>query len=193
MKHWKKLAALALAGLMVFAFAACAQAKETATTQATEEADPVAPTGEGTQVNESLVPTIDPETYKEYIGIWYADGSSASYRINVKDDGTWDVTNGAGDIVASGTLRVNEEEESLEMYDPDGSLALTVKLVAEGEIQVDVMLESLFDSMTTTTFLNKVTNDVSDAPPTITEDGGESSITEEENVTLPPVEEEVTG
>ena len=193
MKHWKKLAALALAGMMVFAFAACAQAKETATTEATEKAEPVAPTGEGTQVTESLVPTIDPETYKEYIGTWYADGSSASYRINVKDDGTWDVLNGSGEVAASGTLRVNETDETLEMYDPDGSLAMTVQLVSSGEMHVDVMLESLFDSMTTTTFLNVITNDVSDAPPTISDDTSDSGITEEENVTLPPVEEEVTG
>jgi len=193
MKHWKKLAALALAGMMVFAFAACAEAKETETTKATEEAEPVAPTGEGTQAVESLLPNIDPETYKEYIGTWYADGSSASYRINVKDDGTWDVTNAAGEVAASGTLRVNEEEETLEMYDPDGSLALTVHLVAEGELQVDIMLESLFDSMSTTTFLNKITNDISDAPPADIEESGESGITDDETVVLPPADDEVVS
>ena len=197
MKQWKKLAALALAGIMVLAMTACAQTKETETKapETTEKAEPVAPTGEGTSVNETLLTNVDPETYKEYIGTWYADGSSASYRIIVKDDGIWELHNGNAEIVASGTLRMNEEEELLEMYDPDGSLALSMQIVANGEVQVDVMMESLFDSMSTTSFLNVITNDISDAHPTDIEDAGSNDVSmEEETPVLPPVDDaEIAG
>ena len=197
MKQWKKLAALALAGIMVLAMTACVQTKETETKapETTEKAEPVAPTGEGTSVNETLLPNVDPETYKEYIGTWYADGSSASYRIIVKDDGTWELHNGNSEIVASGTLRMNEEEELLEMYDPDGSLALSMQVIADGEVQVDVMMESLFDSMSTTSFLNVITNDISDAHPSDIEDAGSNDMgAEEETPVLPPVDDaEIAG
>lgn len=192
MKQWKKLAALALAGIMAFALAACVEAKETTATEATEKTDTVAPTGEGVTSIDALRPDIDPETYREYIGTWYADGSSASYRINVKDDGTWEVLDGSGEIVASGALRVNDDEELLELYDPDGSLAITIAIEEEGVLHVDIMLESLADSLSTNTFLNKITNDISDTPITDIEDTS-SDVSSEEEVVAPSTEEETTN
>jgi len=195
MKHWRKLAALCLVGIMIFALAACDTAKEddtkpTETQTPTEK--PSAPTGEGISVNENLISTIDPETYKEYIGTWYADGSSAGYRINVTDQGTWNMSDANGEVACSGSLRVNEEDEVLEMYDPDGSLAITVSIVSEGTLHADIMIESLTDSLNTNTFLNKITNDISDAPPVDVDDSG-SLGAEEDVVVTPPVEDEVTG
>lgn len=192
MKNWRKLAALILAGIMAFALVACAQEpeeepKETEKPTETTEDAPEA------EVTDPIL-TVDPETFKEYIGTWYADGSSASYRIIIKEDAVWQLTDASEEIISSGTLRVNEDEEVLEMYDPDGSLAITVALEDEGTLHVDIMLESLTDTLSTNTFLNKITNDVSDAPPTDIEDTSSGVGTNEEVVAPPPVEdEEIAG
>lgn len=193
MKHWRKLAALCLVGIMVFALAACAATKEDDTKPAdtqTSTETPSAPTGEGISVNENLVSTIDPETYKEYIGTWYADGSSASYRINVTDQGTWNLSSANGEVVCSGSLRIDEEEEVLEMYDPDGSLAITVSIVADGTLHADIMIDSLIDSLSTNTFLNQITNDVSNAPATDVDDS--TSVDSSEDVIVSsPTEDDI--
>lgn len=181
MKNWRKLAALILAGIMAFAFAACAQDPEP--TEAKKPAETEAPTEEVEVETPSL--TVDPETFKEYIGTWYADGSSASYRIDIKEDATWTLTNPSAEIASSGTLRVNEDEEMLELYDPDGSLAITITTEEAGTIHVDIMLESLTDTLSTNTFLNKITNDISDAPPVDIEDSS-SNLGVEEEVVPPP-------
>jgi len=181
MKNWKKLVALFLAGIMVFAFAACAQDPEP--TEAEKPTETEAPT-EKPKV-EAPILTIDPETFKDYIGTWYADGSSASYRIVIKEDATWALTDASEEIICSGTLRVNEEEEMLELYDPDGSLAVTTSIEEAGVLHVDIMLESLTDTLSTNTFLNKITNDISDAPPTDIEDSS-SNIGADEEIVAPP-------
>lgn len=190
MKNWRKLAAIVLAGIMVFALAACTTAPEKeAETEPTKEVTP--PTGEGTSVNESLVTIVDPETYKEFIGTWYADGSSASYRLNVKDTGTWELVDAAGDIASSGSLRYNSEDEMLEMYDPDGSIAITAAIEEDGVIHCEIMMESLADTLSTNYFYNKITNDISDAPPMDVQD--DSHLSDEGEVAPPPVEEDPIG
>lgn len=190
MKHWRQLAAIILAGIMVFALAACNLAPKAteATPAPTEEVE--APTGEGVQNADSLVPVVDPETYREFIYTWYADGSSASYKLNIKDDGTWEMLDAAKEVTASGTLRMNEEDQILEMYDPDGSLAISATLEKEDTMHVDIMMEALTDALNTNVFLNKITNDISDAPPTDMEAGDNHTALDEETTVAPPAEEE---
>lgn len=191
MKNWRKLAALILAGIMAFALVACGQEPEE---EPKKTEKPTESTDEAPEVDvEAPILTIDPETFKEYIGTWYADGSSASYRIIVKEEATWQLTDASEEVISSGTLRVNEDEEVLEMYDPDGSLAITMSLEEEGVLHVDIMLESLTDTLSTNTFLNKITNDISDAPPVDIDDTSSSIGSEDEIVAPPPVDEEITG
>lgn len=196
MKNWRKLAALCLAGIMVFALVACTQEEENTPDktepQGTTDNTPSAPTGEGESVNNGLL-VIDPETYKEFIGTWYADGSSASYRINVKDDSTWELTDAAGEVACSGSLRMNEEEELLEMYDPDGSLAITIAMEEDGVIHADIMVESLTDTLSTNYFYNKITNDISDAPPVDVEDSSGDLGVENDVIVAPPADEDISG
>lgn len=190
MKHWRQLAAIVMAGIMVFALAACNLAsQETKATEPAPTEKVEMPTGDNVQNIESTLPVIDPETYREFITTWYADGSSASYRLNIKDNGTWDLTDASAEVVASGTLRVNEEDQVLEMYDPDGSPAITATLEKEDTIYVEIMLDTLSDSITTNVFLNKITNDISDVPPADLE-VDESPAIDEGAVVAPPVEEE---
>ena len=187
MKNWRKLVALFLAGILVFAFAACAQETEE---EPKETEKPTEATEEAPETDiEAPVLTVDPETFKDYIGTWYADGSSASYRIVIKEDATWTLTDAAEEIICSGTLRVNDDEELLELYDPDGSLAVAISLEDAGVLHVDIMLESLTDTLSTNTFLNKITNDISDAPPTDIEDSS-SNVGVDDEVVAPPSDAE---
>ena len=189
MKHWRQLAAIVLAGAMVFALAACGlTAKETPATEPTPTEDVQAPTGEGTIITESMLPVIDPETYRPFIYTWYADGSSASYKLNIKDDGTWELVDSIGEVAASGSLRMNDEDGILEMYDPDGSLAISATLEKEDTILIELMLESLSDSLNTNIFLNVITNNTSDAPPADVEEEHSTTI-DEETGAVPPMDD----
>lgn len=194
MKNWRKLAALCLAGIMVFALAACTQEDETpGTTDSQSSTDtPSASTGDGSSVVETPLNYVDPETYQEYIGVWYADGSSAGYRINIKDTGTWELTDAAEEIISSGGLRVNQEENILEMYDPDGSLAITVALEEEGVLHADVMVEFLTDTLSTNYFYNKITNNISDSSIDVDDSSSIGGDIDTDTV-VTPSDEDVTG
>lgn len=194
MKHWRKLAALVMAGIMIFALAACTQDEPAPSeTQAPTETDTApedvsTPTGEGDESTSALVSNVDPETFKEFIGTWYADGSSAGYRILIEEDGTWTMSDLDEEVACSGTLRMNEDDECLELYDPDGGLAISLTMQEEGTVHAEILLESLNDSLSTNVFINKITNNISDAPPSDSEDTSNSAPEEDAPATAPEEE-----
>ena len=190
MNTWRKFAAIALAGIMAFALVACTTAPA-AEPETEPTKDAVAPTGEGSAVVDALAPTVDPETFKEYINTWYADGSSAGYRLLIKEAGTWELTDPAGEVAASGSLRFNDEDQMLEMYDPDGSVAITATIEEDGVIHCEIMLESLSDTLSTNYFYNKITNDISDAPPVDVENSFQTG--SEDEIAPPSEDSAVTG
>lgn len=160
MKLWRILAVLCMVVALVFTFAACGTAP--AQTPTTE------PTTEGTEGTEGTgddleKPTAEPETFKVFIGTWYADGSSASYRIVIEEDATWAFTNAKEEIILSGNLIVAEENAAINLYDPDGVQALDIKLEEEGKLYVEIYMENMMDTLSTNYFLNKITNDNTDS------------------------------
>ena len=176
MKILRMLAAICMIGAMVFTFAACGGtgATEAPTTEATE-----APTTEAT---EEYVPTIPVATFKAFVGTWYADGSSANYRILINEDATWSFIDPSGDVLFGGSLYVNEENVSITLYDPDGIQCLDLKLEEAGKVYVEIYMESLMDSLSTNYFLNEITNNEAISTP-IEDDGISSDELVEEAVT----------
>ena len=161
MTYMKKLLAIILAGLMVFAMAACAaEPTETEPTETEPRKESTAPTAEDTDTNEYMTNTVDPETYKEYIGIWYADGSSSSYRLNITDTSTWELTNVSNEVIISGSLQPNDENQVLELYDADSNHAISATIDAEGTLHIQIKLESLFDTLTVRSFHKEITNNI---------------------------------
>ena len=174
MKILRMLAAICMIGAMVFTFAACGGtgATEAPTTEATE-----APTTEAT---EEYVPTIPVATFKAFVGTWYADGSSANYRILINEDATWSFIDPSGDVLFGGSLYVNEENVSITLYDPDGIQCLDLKLEEAGKVYVEIYMESLMDSLSTNYFLNEITNNNADYAPI--EEDHSAEVPVEENV-----------
>ena len=186
MKLWRILAVLCMVVALVFTFAACGTAPaQTPTNEPTAEAT------EGTEGtgDELEKIAVDPETFKAFIGTWYADGSSASYRITIKEDATWTFSDAKEETVLSGNLLVSEENVSINLYDPDGVQALDIKLEEEGKLYVEIYMENLMDTLSTNYFLNKITNDNADST-TITDGDVEQIIGTEEAVdSVAPSEE----
>lgn len=163
MKNWRKLAALCMIGALVFAFAACTTTPDKGNTEPATEPS-TEPTGDSTGL-ETGAPLVDPETYKDFVGTWYADGSSAGYRINITDKATWQFTDASQETIFSGGLMVNEDNQSITLYDPDGVQALDITMDEAGKIYVEVYVESLMDTLSTNYFLNEITNDNQDFVP----------------------------
>lgn len=167
MKIWRMLAAICMISALVFTFAACGGngATETPTTEATD-----ATTDATEDVLLESKPLVDPETFKSFIGTWYADGSSAGYRIIIQEDATWDFTDASQETIFGGSLYVNEDDTAITLYDPDGVQALDLKLEEAGKVYVEIYMESLMDSLSTNYFLNEITNDNADYAPLGDED-----------------------
>ncbi len=183
MKLWRILAVLCVVVALVFTFAACGTAP--AQTPTTE------PTTEGTEgIGDNLEkPTAEPETFKAFIGTWYADGSSASYRITIKEDATWAFTDAKEELILSGNLIVAEENAAVNLYDPDGVEALDIKLEEEGKLYVEIYMENMMDTLSTNYFLNKITNDNADT--SVIDGDSEQIISTEEAVDSNAPSEEV--
>lgn len=175
MKIWRMLAALCLIGALVLTFVACGTTPEPSTEPTTGTADNATDaTGD-----ESQIPLVDPETFKDFVGTWYADGSSAGYRIIIKEDATWTFTDASEVTMFSGGLMVNEDNKSITLYDPDGVQSLDIKLDDAGKIYVDFYLESLMDTLNTNHFLNKITNNEANYTPFGEDDSAIVSPTED--------------
>lgn len=152
MKIWRMLAALCMIGALVFCFAACGTAPVEPSTEPTETVDAT------TDATEETEPLVDPETFKDFIGTWYADGSSASYRIVIKKDASWSFQSAAEEILLSGTVFVNEDNKAVTLYDPEGSQAFDIKLEDAGTLYTEIYAESVMEMLTSSYFLNEVTN-----------------------------------
>lgn len=182
MKIWRMLAVLCMIGALVFTFAACGTAPtEPSTEPSTEATDATDATGE-----ESQVPLVDPETFKDFVGTWYADGSSASYRIIIKEDATWAFTDASEETLLSGGLMVNEDNVAVTLYDPDGVQSLDLKFEEAGKLYAEIYVESLMDSLNTNYFLNEITNSNSDFVPVDEGDTAVISPTEDVSVEEAP-------
>lgn len=174
MKFWRMLAALCLIGALVFTFAACGAAPAEPTTEPTD-----ATVDAAADATEETEPLVDPETFKDFITTWYADGSSASYKIIVKKDATWTFNDATGEAVMSGIVVVLEDNKNISLCDPDGVQVFDVKLEEAGKAYVETYGDSLSDLLTSSYFLSKVTNS----------DAAYVPFTEEENTMDVPVEE----
>lgn len=172
MKLWKQWAALVIAVLMVCMAVACTPAEQTdpsenqtvPNTQATTEATTPA-TSEATEASDATEPTIDLTPYKGYLGTWYADGSSAGYRFILSEDLTWEYALANEESVFGGNFIMGES--CLNMYDPDGSLAVTLTLEEEGKLYAEIYTDSLMDMLSTAYFFNTVTSTSSDYIPVV--------------------------
>lgn len=153
MKIWRMLAALCMISALVFCFAACGAAPAQPSTEPTDETVDAT-----TDATEETEPLVDPETFKDFIGTWYADGSSASYRIVIKKDATWSFQSPSEEALMSGTVFVNVNNKAITLYDPEGSQAFDIKLEEAGTLYAEVYTESVMEMLTTNYFLNEVTN-----------------------------------
>lgn len=172
MKIWRMLAALCMIGALVFCFAACGAAPAQPSTEPTDET--VDATADATEETE---PLVDPETFKDFIGTWYADGSSASYRLIIKKDATWSFTDAAETVLHTGSVVVNEDNKAISLCDADTVQIFDLNMEEAGKVYVETYLE--LDSLTSSYFLNKITNS----------EPAYSAVTEEESVVDIPVEE----
>lgn len=178
MKTWRMLAALCLIGALVFTFAACGAAPAEPTAEPTDAT--VDATADATEETE---PLVDPETFKDFITTWYADGSSASYKIIVKKDATWTFTDANGEELVSGIVVVIEDNQAVSLCDPDGVQIFDAKLEEAGKVYVETYGDSLSELLTSSYFLNKVTNSEAAYVP----------FTEEENAAEIPAEESTSA
>ena len=155
MKIWRILVALCMIGVLVFCFAACGTAPAEATIEPTDATD----------ATDETEPLVDPDTFKDFIGTWYADGSSASYRIIIKKDATWTLLDSAEEALLVGTVDVTADNKAISLYDSEGSQAFDLQLEDAGKLHVEVYAESLIDMLTSNTFLSEVTNSESPHTP----------------------------
>ena len=155
MKIWRILAALCMIGALVFCFAACG----------TAPAEPTIEPTEATDATDETAPLVDPETFKDFIGTWYADGSSASYRIIIKQDATWSLLDSAEEALLVGTVDVTADNKAVSLYDFEGSQAFDLQLEDAGKLHVEVYADSMIDMLTSNTFLSEVTNSESPHTP----------------------------
>ena len=174
MKTWRMLAALCMIGALVFSFAACGAAPTEPTTEPTEA------TAEATaDATEETEPLVDPATFKDFITTWYADGSSASYKIVIKKDATWSFTNPQGESTMAGFVAVVEDNQAVSLCDPDGVQIFDMKMEEAGKAYVETYGDGLSDLLTSCHFLSKVTNS----------DAAYVPFTEEANTAEVPAEE----
>ena len=157
MKNWRMLTAICMICALVLCFAACGAAPAQPTTQATTEATE-APTAETEYEYE-----VDPATFKDFIGSWYADGSSASYRIIIGEDANWTLLNSAQEAAMSGHLNVAENNVMITLFDPEGIQVMELKLEEAGKVYVEIYAESLQEVLATNHFLNTITNSIPNA------------------------------
>lgn len=174
MKTWRMLAALCMIGALVFSFAACGAAPTEPTTEPTDATMDAA-----TDATGETEPLVDPETFKDFITTWYADGSSASYKIIIKKDATWTFNDPNGEAMASGIVVVIEDNEAISLCDADGVQVFDIKLEEAGKLYVETYGDGLSDLLTSSYFLNKVTNS----------EGAYVPFTEEEHVMETPEED----
>lgn len=153
MKIWRMLAALCMIGALVFSFAACGAAPTEPTTAPTDATADAAADATG-----ETEPLVDPETFKEFITTWYADGSPASYKITVKKDATWNFINPNNETMVSGIVVVMEDNKAISLCDADGVQIFDVKLEEAGKLYVETYGDGLSDLLTSSYFLSKVTN-----------------------------------
>ena len=91
-----------------------------------------------------------------YLGTWYANGSSAAHRFILADDRTWEYQTPAGETLLTGNYMI--AEEGLQLFDPEGVLAVVMSLESEKEVYVEVYMDTLLESMSTFSFFNEITN-----------------------------------
>ena len=183
MKNWRMLIAICMICALVFCFAACGAAPAQPTTEATTVATE-APTAETEYEYE-----VDPATFKDFIGTWYADGSSASYSIVINENALWTLLDPAKGTAMSGHLNVSEDNKLITLFDPDGIQVMDLKIEAAGKVYVEIYAESLQEVLATNHFLSTVTNDTpnsSDVP----EEGDISSTAPVEESTPADIEPE---
>ena len=116
-----------------------------------------------TAVTKDGLPIVDKTPYLPYIGTWYADGSSSAHRFVLNDDLIWQYTNPQGDSLLSGNFLISDD--GLQLYDPEGVLAVVMILESEKEVYVEVYMDTLLDSLSTYTFLNEITNSEAEFTP----------------------------
>ena len=110
-----------------------------------------------TAVTKDGLPIVDKTPYMPYFGTWYADGSSAAHRFVLSEDLTWQYANPKGESLFSGNYLI--AEEGLQLYDPEGVLAVVMILESEKEVYVEVYMDTMLDMLSTYTFTSNVTND----------------------------------
>ena len=121
-----------------------------------------------TAVTKDGLPIVDKTPYLPSIGTWYADGSSAAHRFVLNDDLIWQYTNPQGDSLLSGNFLISDD--GLQLYDPEGVLAVVMILESEKEVYVEVYMDTLLDSLSTYTFLNEITNSEAEFTPVTGDD-----------------------
>lgn len=144
----KKLIALLMVLALAVSFAAC--------TAQPAETEPVET--EATEPTEYVRETLDPASYKDFLGSWYADGSSAGYRINVKEGDLWECIDPNGEVVMSGILTLGDEANTIVLFDNEGNQALQLILEAANTAYADITSDALTETLETTVFHNEVTN-----------------------------------
>ena len=125
-----------------------------------------------TGITQEGIAIVDLTPYTPYFGTWYADGSSAATRFEISDDLTWKFIDASGSSILSGNVRISEE--GLQLYDPEGILAVVMTPETEGEVYTEVYMDTLMDYMTSYSYLNAVTNNEAPQAPLTGEDAGMS-------------------
>lgn len=139
MKLWKKMTALMMAMLILFAFAACTQDQEQTTGDTTEAAQTTeAETTVQTTAAEET--TADTSAYAPYAGTWYANG----YCVVLTEEGDWTCVDAQEEMVSNGYLRTYPEG-GLALYDPEGSLSAVVVESEQDTLQMETYTDVLSD------------------------------------------------
>lgn len=185
MKIWRILTVICLISALVLCFAACGASNTEATTGAAVET--IDATTEAADAETE--PLVDPATFKDFTGNWYANGSSASYTLIIYENATWTLINTNGDAVYSGNLSVTDNNKAITLYDPDSIQVMDLKLEEAGKLFVEVYAESLQEELTATHFLNTVTNDTPNSSD-IPEDAGDSNTAPSEDTSYNDYEPE---
>ena len=173
----KKLIALLMVLVLAVSFAAC--------TTEPAETDPVET--EPTEATEYTRETLDPASYKEFIGTWYADGSSAGYRIDIQEGDIWACVDPNKEVTMSGILTLGDEPGTIVLYDNEGGQALLLTLEEANKVYADIISDTLIETLETTVFYNEITNNsaVGDDPVDYVDDSAnhveEEAIPSDEN------------
>ena len=121
-----------------------------------------------TSITQNGIAIVDKTPYQPYFGTWYANGSSAAHRFILTEDLLWQYADANNEALLSGNFLIFDD--GLQLYDPEGVLAVVMTLESEKEVCVEVYMDTLLDNLSTYNFLNEITNSEAEQAPINGED-----------------------